>query len=161
MGLIIRQKAELVRPSQRRICIEGLAGLLQFFKEGRHGELFPPAVRTFPDFMAIDGHHRLFLADLFDLELDMYCVEREGDLMRRDEFPQYDGHFLWETNIVVAFNYDKIPRCVGSLEKGGIVTFEDMRHYYNIHNVDDLERLIRWQCPGKAGSSYVCASGSR
>ena len=154
MGRIMTQKASLVRPSENGIRAKDLASLLPFFKEGRQGNLFPAAVRTFPDFMAINGHHRLFLADLFDVEIGMFGVEREYDLMHISDFPGWDGAYLWEQNIRIAFLYNDVPGRVGAMEKRGILTFEDLRLGYGARDAGDLEKYLRWQCPDELAKGY-------
>jgi hypothetical protein len=144
MGKITRVKSTEVVPYQPYVTWDKIAELLPFFKEQRTDELFPCAVGVFPEGnVAINGHQRFLLADLFGADLNTYLVEREGDLMNHAEFPQYDEDKLWETNRVIAFTYERALACARRMRQGDYSTFENLRLKNGIVDLENLERILR------------------
>jgi len=143
MGKIVRLSARRVRPVQKLIEPASLAYLLPFFREGRTGELVPPAVREFPEYMALDGHTRLFLADLFGVEMDAYVPENKYDGMRQVDFPSLPAKDIIHANLIIQIAFEVAPQAAGNMEGQGIMTFADLRRHYRIDDLESLERFCR------------------
>lgn len=144
MGEIIRANACEVYPYQRYVRFDSLGKLLPFFKEGRQDEIFPCFVGKFPSgLVAIDGHQRLTLADLFGCKFNLYVMDHREDLMQRSLFSQYDLDFLIKANMIAAFTYENASIRARNLEESrDKLTFSQLRLQNGIIDIESLERLI-------------------
>ena len=140
MGYTVRLSPGVARPTQKRIDYTSLGWMLHLYKEGREHELLPPVARYFPEHFSIDGHNRMLLADLFHRDLDVYVPKHEEDILDPSRFPS-QKEAVAETNLRIQTAFGVVIRSAAQMEKEGIMTFEDLRHFWEIHDVCHLERL--------------------
>ncbi len=144
MGQIIQAKAADIIPCQSRVSVEQLAKLFPFFKEGKHLELFPPAVhRISRGDIVLNGHHRLVLADLFDVELNIYRAEDELDLITEESYPQLDPLYISETNNLIRGNYSCGERYAFNMHSVGCNTIRNLREKNDV-TLERVERFRRY-----------------
>ncbi len=143
MGQIIQRKAADLIPSQPNVSLSQLAKLLPFFKERKHQELFPPAIHPVSGGdVVLNGHHRLVLADLFDVELNIYRAEDELDLMDIKSYPQLNPTYISETNNLIRGNYSCGERYAVNMREGGYNSIRDLREKNSV-TLERIERFIR------------------
>ena len=159
MGRIITAKASDIRPVQEKLDLYSLEHLLGFFKSGTQGLLLPPAVRQYPGLMAVDGHHRLFLAGLFGVGLKVYIAESGSDFMEINDFPHVKMGFVQHENSIIMHAFEKAPTFAARLGEKGIFTFGDLRAMYGIASVDCLEKYLSLNHPESSEEPYMKAAG--
>ena len=142
MGRIIQRKAADLIPCQTNVSLSQLAKLFHFFKERKHQELFPPVIHSISGGdIVLNGHHRLVLADLFDVQLNIYRAEDELDLITVESYPQLNQTYISETNNLIRGNYSCGERYAFNIRSGGYNSIRDLREKNGV-TIERIERFI-------------------
>ncbi len=128
MGQIIHAKASEIIPCQAIVSMSRLCSLLPFFREGKQAKLFPSVIcHVSLGDLVLNGHHRLVLADLFDVSLDIYRMDGPDDLIREASHPLLNRYYFAETNGVIAQNYRNAERWAQEMHSCGYHSIHDLR----------------------------------
>jgi hypothetical protein len=144
MGQIVTLETRVIKPSQTYLrpeydCPPGressLAYHFRIYHEGKEDSLMPSAIRMDPyrgDYITIDGHHRIVMADLFGRKVKAYLVENSWDIINVDKFAKTEEHrktLTW-TNHLIKRRFETVLEFRKELEEEKLCSFSDLRGDY-------------------------------
>ncbi len=145
MGDVIVVSPSIVRPTEIDLREDSLRGILSFYSNGREKEIAPPAVTIYnKEYLTLDGHNRLAIADLLGISIPVYVADNFGDFMRPERFPLIDYKFLSEMNENIEMRFSYCAYTLNKLEDQGIFSFYQLRQRYGfMDSMDSLEARLK------------------
>lgn len=150
MGRIINSGNLLIRPTEDDIRYSSLKKLLPYFTK-RLRELDPPPLRFYTGlsldghcYLALDGHHKLILAELFSVTIDVFVADHMMDEITFNDVPHIATSKYVKSNESIELRWDYAIKQASELAKLGIVTIRDLRMKYDfLRSRETLEEYLR------------------
>lgn len=142
MGYITRLKTSEIRPREFDTLISGkrliyLCDIIDCYLSRKESEVVPVAVKkTNNEYVVVDGHHRLLVADLFRGEAEVYIPSHNGDFFTEKMIPGVPEFMRNDLNNTIRRIYNLAEK-ISWLGQG--VSFSDIRNTEEFWFLKDIE----------------------
>ena len=139
----------LLKPTQPDLEESRINSLLSYYFKHRRAPGPPAALKQEPNgqkFDILDGHHRLVLADLFNIDEDLFLVEHAEDCITQDIAPGLNEEQIKETNERIKSRFNYVDHIAWNFKKNYPPTIKALREKYRVlRNEKSAEEFFRNQ----------------
>ncbi|MEA3378879.1 MAG: hypothetical protein U9Q69_04535 [Nanoarchaeota archaeon] len=144
MGIIKTLRTEIIRPTQPGLTFYQLRYVLWFHASGNKNDLGIVAVEydeKNENYLTLDGHHRIAIAELYGESLEAYVAQSKFDLMKQENFPNLSKDALEMMNLNINWRFSDVLMNVEFFDLCGPRSFKDLRNKYDY--MKNLESALK------------------